>query len=119
MYFSDSEDEKPLAKDDALARQDEVMAELFDNVSEDDKPVNVKMPSRWKTAVTGLLHWEVNSDIEVKKEEDEPRKHAFTRTKLGLGKLDDNTNSHKSTEGVVSKQEVDSSGLASSGSDRR
>jgi len=58
MYFSDSEDEKPLAKDNALAQQDEVMAELFDNILEDNKPVKVKVPSRWKTAVTGLLNWD-------------------------------------------------------------
>jgi len=65
------------------------------------------------------LHWDSDSDIEVDKEEDAPRKCAFTCTNLGLGELDDNTNSHESTEGILGKQEVDSSGLTSSGSDQR
>jgi len=122
LDFSDSESENELAKDepygsveDALARQDEVMAELFDNVSEDDEPV--KIPSRWKTAVKGLLVWDDDSDIEVDEEEGEPKEHAFTRNRLGLGEVDDNTNSHENTEGAVGKQEVDSLGLTDSGSD--
>jgi len=119
MYVSDSDDEKPLSKDEALAQQDEAMTELFDNVSKDDEPAKIKVPSRWKTTVKGLLHWDSDSDIEVDEEEDVPRKYAFTRTNLRLGELDNNTSSHESTEGIVGEQEVDSSALTSGGSDRR
>jgi len=93
-------------------------------MSDDDKSVKeVALLPRWKTAVKGLIVWDDDSDgevdEEVDKEEGDPKEYAFTCTRLGLGNLDDNTNSCKSREGIVGEQEVDSSGLTDSGSDQR
>jgi len=130
LDFLDSDSECKFAKDEpfgsmedaALAHEPDARAELDDPDSEIEESVEEKVPSKWKASVKGLLCWDDDSDKEVVEEGVDPIKYAFTRTGLGQGDPDNNTNSRegfegKDSEGIVGEPGADAPGLTDSGSD--